>query len=324
MKTAATVSCAALVLAATACDAHPHATAPAPASPLGLVSAATPRFHVARFETAGTYPQFRGAKLELRAVNRALRDAILTDQRTFEPSARRYAGHGYYETELDRTLVSASSVVVSVLIPRARALLPLRPGADGWLALTVRVPSGTRVTLSALFARRAQAMRVLEAKIRRDRYFDAPVRRHPAAALRNNWFAVLPSGLAVGVVGPARQDEVIVPYRALRRYLSRLGLTLAAGARWPDYRPDRAHFSYCRRVGLSLSELSATGDVPCARARAVEATVFSRRCVSRNRCIASGFTCLAFWDGRYDRPFSYTHHAICRDDHLGRIDMDEG
>src|SRR5438876_849160 len=37
----------------------------------------------------------------------------------------------------------------------------------------------------------------------------------------------------------------------------------------------------------------------------------------------NGFTCLAFWDGRYDRPFTYTHHAICREGAL-RIEMDEG
>ncbi len=325
LRTAAKLNCAALVLAlaASACDSHSHGATTAQPSPLGVVSVVTPRFRVARFETAGTYPRFRDAKVELQGVNRALRDAILADQRAFEPIARRHAGHGYYETELDRTLISASSVVVSVLIPRARALLPLPPGSDGWLALTLRVPSGKRVALPELFARRAQAMRILDAKIRSDRFFDASVRRHPAAALRNNWFAVLPSGLAVGVVGAARQDEVVVPYRALRPYLSRLGLTLVAGARWPDYRPDRAHFSYCRRVGLSLSELSATGDVPCATARKVEATVFSRRCISKNRCIASGFTCLAVWDGRYDRPFDYSHHAICRAGNR-RIDMDEG
>src|SRR5436190_5993107 len=48
-----------LALAASACDAHPHGTAPSKASPLGVVSTATPRFPVARFATGGTYPQFR-------------------------------------------------------------------------------------------------------------------------------------------------------------------------------------------------------------------------------------------------------------------------
>ena len=43
----------------------------------------------------------------------------------------------------------------------------------------------------------------------------------------------------------------------------------------------------------------------------------------KNRCVVVGFTCLAFWDGRYDQPFDYTHHAICHDGKR-RIDMDEG
>src|SRR5207248_9498801 len=74
--------------------------------------------------------QFREGKVALQGVNHALREAIVADQRAFEAYARRYAKHvagrrlpsryaGYYQTELDRTLVSASSVVVSVLIPRS-------------------------------------------------------------------------------------------------------------------------------------------------------------------------------------------------------------
>src|SRR5262249_49261952 len=156
--------------------------------PLSVVSAATPRLPVARFATDGTYPQVREGTDALRAVNSALDDAIVSDQ-----------------------------------FPRARALLPLQLGADGWLGITVRVPSGTRVRLEDLFARRAQAVHVLAAALRNDKLLAGSVRR-------------------------------------LRPYLRRLGNTLAAGARWPDYRAGR-------------------GD----------------------------------WDGRYDRPFEFTHHAICHD-----------
>ena len=110
----------------------------------------------------------------LRAVNLTLREAIVADQRAFEPYARRYAERvagrrlpspyaGYYETELDRSFVSASTVIVSALLPRTRAVLPLQPGADAWLGVTIRVPSGTRVALADLFARPATAMRVLAA-----------------------------------------------------------------------------------------------------------------------------------------------------------------
>src|SRR6266508_145304 len=283
--TCATALGFALALAATGCEAHSRVANAVHASPLSVVSATTPRFPVARFETGGTFPQVRDGKLALGAVNMALRAVVASDQRAFEPRARRYgkrvAGHrlpsgyaGYYETGLDRTLVSASTVVVSALI-------------------------------------------------RADKRLDQAVRRHPAAALATAQFALLPNGLAVGVVESYGRDDALVPYRALRPYLSRLGLRLVAGARWPDYRADRGHFSYCRRPGPSWSELSATGDVPCATAREAEREVFSQRCYRSNRCVAAGFTCLAFWDGRYDRPFDYTHHAICHDGRR-RIVMDEG
>src|SRR5204862_7453930 len=60
----------------------------------------------------------------LRAVRPALRQAGGRPA-----TSLRYAG--YYQTELDRTLISASTTVVSVLIPRTRAVLPLRPRSDG-------------------------------------------------------------------------------------------------------------------------------------------------------------------------------------------------
>src|SRR6266511_3547534 len=252
--TCATALGFALALAATGCEAHSRVANAVHASPLSVVSATTPRFPVARFETGGTFPQVRDGKLALGAVNMALRAVVASDQRAFEPRARRYgkrvAGHrlpsgyaGYYETGLDRTLVSASTVVVSALIPRTRALLPLQHGADGWLGVTIRVPSGTRIALPQLFGQRAKAMRLLEAQISADKRLDQAVRRHPAAAL--------------------------------------------------------------------------------ATAREAEREVFSQRCYRSNRCAAAGFTCLAFWDGRYDRPFDYTHHAICHDGRR-RIGMDEG
>jgi hypothetical protein len=80
---------------------------------------------------------------------------------------------------------------------------------------------------------------------------------------------------------------------------------------------------YCQRRGGPGNYLAASPSVSCSTARKVEVRVFSPSCVSRTRCYAYRFTCLAFWDGRYDRPFSYTHHAICRHG-ARRIEMDEG
>src|SRR5439155_19838678 len=99
-------------------------------------------------------------------------------------------------------------------------------------------------------------------------------------------FALVPSGLAVGVEQDAWPLIVRVPYSALRPYLSTLGRRLVAGARWPDFRPDRQHLSYCRRPDNSGAELSASGEFPCATARRVEAAVFSARCGKKNRCTA--------------------------------------
>jgi hypothetical protein len=324
-----------LAVAASGCGSHAHATGARNASPLGIVSAATPRFPVAHFLTQGTFPQARDPKLALGSVNDALRSAIVADQRTFAAYARRYVkraagrrprGHlGFYETELDRPLFAASTVVLSALLPRSRSVLgaPLRSGdLSGWLGITIRVPSGARVRLPDLFAERAEAMRVIEGRIRADKLLAPSVRRDPAAALANPQFALLPSGLAIGVVEIGWQDDVIVPYSALRPYLSRLGLELVAGVRWADFRPDR-HRTYCRRPDNSGAELSATGDVPCATASRVEFEVFSARCGSKTRCRAVGFTCLAVWSGLHGEPFTVTHHAICKDGKR-RIVMDEG
>jgi hypothetical protein len=80
---------------------------------------------------------------------------------------------------------------------------------------------------------------------------------------------------------------------------------------------------YCKRPGGPGNYLAASPSVSCATARKVEAKVFSSPCVRRTRCLAYGFTCLAYWDGRYDEPFWDVHHAICRSGSR-RIEMDEG
>src|SRR5438093_345998 len=75
-----------LVLAVSGCGAHSGTTR---ASPLGVVSAATPRVPLAHAGTSGTYPQVRSGTRALGAVNAALRGAIVADQRAFELRVRR-------------------------------------------------------------------------------------------------------------------------------------------------------------------------------------------------------------------------------------------
>jgi hypothetical protein len=57
--------------------------------------------------------------------------------------------------------------------------------------------------------------------------------------------------------------------------------------------------------------LIASPGVTCATAEAIKRRLISSACYTRTRCLASGFRCVAQWDGRFDRPFSYTHHAMC-------------
>jgi hypothetical protein len=296
------------------------------ASPLGIASARTPRFPVAGFRTYGSFPQVRGL-ISVARVNDAVRSMISHDENGLVRQARKHVVHtppkvvsagyaGDYETELDRTLVSASTEVVSMLLPRTRELLPLHGLTGGWLAITVRVPSGAPVATADLFAHPAAAFAFLRSRTR-DKRSGCAFRGTPELAL-------LPSGLAVGVPssGSCYRFDVVVPYRQMRPYLSPLATQLAAETRWPSYRPDRRNLTYCRRPDLSGAELSASGGVPCTTVRKAESTVFSPPCAKRARCLVAGFTCLGGWSGS-PGPFEGTNHAECRRGRQ-RIRIDEG
>jgi len=88
-----------------------------------LIEAPTPHFQVPRYDTSGSIPQVSGTGMDLRKVNIALREAVLRDQREFAPFARKGAigtakGYrGIYRTSVSRRLLSASTVVVSALMP---------------------------------------------------------------------------------------------------------------------------------------------------------------------------------------------------------------
>ena len=300
-------------------------------SALGVISARTPSFPAAGFHTYGSYPLVQGG-IDLRHVNVALEAAVAADQRRFLPQAKNRLAHasratiadrlvGDYDTDFDRGLVSASTAVVSVLLPRTREVLPLDGLPDGWLGITLRVPSGERVTFADLFADRRAAVRFLRARARD---------QSPGGGCTSNKVspstavALLPTGLVVGIPskGPCYRFTLTVPYRDLRRYFSPLGARLAAGARWPSYRPDAKNLTYCRRPDLSGAELSASGEVGCATARRAERTVFSPACSKESRCTAVGFVCTGGWVGS-PGSFEATNHAICRKGRR-RIQMDEG
>jgi hypothetical protein len=227
---------------------------------LGLSPVQTPRFNVPRYRTGGAYPRVTTpTNLDLRRINAALREAVRSDQRAYAPSARSQARsapqryYGTYRTAIDRRLVSASTVVVSALIPA----LKLYPGGnDGsfWISATVRVPTGTRVAMSDLFKDPKMGLRIVAAATKRAVVSnDACVRGSLASerrlhinydnqgfsATKKNYrhFALTPRGLAIGLdlgqVGAPSCNKiaVIVPYSLVLPSLSHLGARLVAGVR---------------------------------------------------------------------------------------------
>jgi hypothetical protein len=216
------------------------------AVPLKVIAAATPRFPVPRYETKGTYPQVRDGDVDLRGVNVALREAVLADQRAYAPYARRekprvqYKEYGVYRTAINRRLLSASTVVVSALLPSTREVFPGQHGGDAWLGITVRVPSGAPVTITGLFANPRRGLRVLAMawKTRIRQTSAAPCLRiypedYTPTVAHYKDFALTPRGIAVGTgeVEACYRLVATVPYRVLRPHLSKLGAALIAGLR---------------------------------------------------------------------------------------------
>ena len=222
-------------------------------APLMVVAVPTPRFQVPRYDTRGTYPQVRDANLDLSAVNAGLRAAVILDQREYAPAARRNSVgtareyHGLYKTSIDRRLLSASTVVVSALMP-ATKLYPGGNEGNTWVAVTVRVPSGRPVRITSLFADPSRGLRALasawKTRVRRTNPRMWPcVRFHLAdyrpGARRYRHFALTVQGLTVGFwQEPAcNRLAATVPYTVLRPYLGKLGRRLIAGIRRPRVEP---------------------------------------------------------------------------------------
>jgi hypothetical protein len=239
-----------LVCAAAACGvALARSQAPVVArtvSPLTVIAAPTPRLAVPLYDTSGSIAQVTGSGIDLRRVNAVLREAVLRDQRAYAPRARASAKvtgricRGTYSVLTNRGLLSASTVVVSALLP-ATELYPCGNDGKGWISITVRVPSGRRVTLAQLFRdpegeglyRLGVAwFRVIARDWRLLCVF--PHLSHYESTLRNyRYFALTPRGLALAFWQEAACNRIegIVPYRALQPYLSRLGKQLIAGVR---------------------------------------------------------------------------------------------
>lgn len=228
--------------------------------PLAISEAKTPPLHVPNYHTSGSYPVVVGVGVGLPAVNAALRDAVLNDEVRYAAQAReaeksgasaslQRANPGVYQTSPELPLISASTVVVSALIPTLR-LFPAGTEGAGWLAVTVRVATGRSIPIGALFANSRAGLRALAAAARTfllaksacvrgslavDQAEYAP--GFAASASNFRYFALTPSGVALGFpfgqVGGCRV-EVMLPYSAIRPYLNSLGEELIAGVRQPE------------------------------------------------------------------------------------------
>jgi hypothetical protein len=161
-----------------------------------------------------------------------------------EPKQRSLGGHAnvrlrVFRTVIDRRYASASTVVVSALLPLTEEVFPGQNGGDTWLGVTVRVPSGVRVKVTDLFSDSRQGLRVLARASVDALRGDARVcvREYPFLSrptVKNySTFALTPSGLAVGFPEHAAcyRLAATVPCAALRPYLSKLGVALTTAVR---------------------------------------------------------------------------------------------
>jgi len=241
----------------------PSGAAPRDVSPLELLMTPLPPVKLPNYRTSGTYPQVSSDKVDVTAVNAALRGAVLTAQRQYEQYVRRrwipeipdvfrpaYRYTGEYTAQPKLGLISASTVVVSALIPLRRRL-PGGTGGETWLSTTVHVPSGSRVGLRDLFAEPSRGLRALAMVARRNLLSTNscigasarnPVYARGFAPTVANYdhYALTTTGLVVGFwqeqVGAPTCGSVIarVPYSALRPHFSALGKRLIAGVRRPQ------------------------------------------------------------------------------------------
>jgi hypothetical protein len=225
------------------------------AQSLSVFEAKTPPLRVTPMRTSGTYPQVSGRGVDLTAVNFALRQAVVDDQQSFGklvPKVDPRTAPGVYQTSPKRRLISASTTVVSALVPTL-TLLPAGNDGSWWFSATIEVATARRVAISDLFVDSSQGLKVLAAAARqRLTRENACVRRSVETAGTHfasgfsptskhyQYFALLPDGLTIGfplgqVSGPVcSRVRVTVPYSALRPYLNRLGRELVEGVRRPS------------------------------------------------------------------------------------------
>jgi hypothetical protein len=126
---------------------------------LRVTEVPTPKLAVPKYETRGTYPQVTDGRTPLAAVNAGITAAVRSEQRRYARIVRKQQKNfpplddpGVFVTNFRSGVTSASSVVVSTLIPLTRRF-PSGTGGQTWLSATIRVPSGKRVSGSVRLRR---------------------------------------------------------------------------------------------------------------------------------------------------------------------------
>lgn len=234
-----------------------------------LVGAETPCLPAGNYTTSGTYPNVRGDSEQAARTNIALRRTVIDDQRRFARSARHHAAAdegGVYRTGIDRNLTSASTVVVSALIPTLESY-PDGGGDQSWISATVDVRSGREVSLPQLLANPTIALAVLarenRAYLRQTKgrtQIAENIESYTPSFAHYRPFALTPTGLAFGFgQEPAgRRSAAVIPYRFVYPYLSELGKRLVAGVR-PPRADRRRELGEPAWASLERSSLGAVG-----------------------------------------------------------------
>jgi hypothetical protein len=198
------------------------------------------------FTTSGTYPQFTGAG-GLDAVNTAIRNAIVQDQQATKALFTQFGspqpgvGPGIYSTDPAKGIISASSALVSVLIPRT-AIFPGGNDGGGWISTTVLVPSVRAISLSDLFADQAQGLDTIATSTKTQALADSCIGTNGDNSALDNavapttanyqHFALSPSGITVGFDQGSLGTEACgakqftVPWSMVRPLLNALGSQL--------------------------------------------------------------------------------------------------
>jgi hypothetical protein len=249
---------ASLVLCAAGCGSNRASDA---AKPLTVVPRMVPKLPVAHYRTSGRYFRVERQGVALAPVNRTLADALAREERTWAARARAELATlpaslvklytGTFRVQLDPRLVSASTSVVSALVPTLE-LFPGGNDGNGWISVTARVPSGAPVTLPDLiepggwnslsFAAHHALMRTNSCF--RERLTIPAQAQHSAEGLAprpSNFrhFALTASGLALGfgigdVAGvPCGGVFAIVPYADIEAHRTPAGRDLVASLRLP-------------------------------------------------------------------------------------------